>query len=63
VLTRDSIKVDDAGRPNHIHFGAPTARDGISPPGPYGALISRGASARRLASRNSASLRGPPPTI
>lgn len=63
VLTRDGVRVDGAGRPNHIHFGGPTARIGITPPGLNGALISQAASARRFASRNSASLRGPPHTI
>jgi hypothetical protein len=63
VLTRDGVRIDRAGRPNHIHFGVPTARIGISPPRLNGALISQAASARRFASRNSASLRGPPYTI
>ena len=63
VLTRDGVRMDRAGRANYIHFGVPTARIGISPPGLQGALSSQAASARRFASRNSASLRGPPYTI
>jgi hypothetical protein len=63
LLTRDGVRVDRAGRPNQIHFGVLTARLGISRPGLNGALISQATSARRFASRNSASLRGPPHTI
>ena len=62
ALPRNGARLDVAGRSNHL-VGEPTARIGISPPGLNGALISQAASARRFASRNSASLRGPPYTI
>lgn len=63
VLTRDGVRPHVAGRPYHLHFGVPTAKTGISPPGLNGALISQAASARHFTSRTSASLRGPPHTI
>jgi hypothetical protein len=63
VLTRDGVRLDCAGRPNHVHVGLPADRIGISPPGLNVALISHAASARLFTARTSALLRGPPQTI